>query len=52
LGAEAIKGKRSFQLVEKQARGCCPILTPPLIDRPNVIVGFRSGPDVQVHPLR
>jgi hypothetical protein len=25
---------------------------PPLIDRPNVIVSFRSGPDVQVHPLR
>jgi hypothetical protein len=46
LGAEAISANAIFQLVEKEARRCRSMLTPPLIDRPNVIVGFRSGLDV------
>jgi hypothetical protein len=52
VGRRGDQRDRIFQLVEKQARRCRSMLASPLIDRPNVIVGFRSGSDVQVHPLR
>ena len=52
VGCRGDQGKRSFQFVEKEARRCRTMLAPPFIDRTNVIVGFRSGSDVQVHPLR
>jgi hypothetical protein len=46
VGRRGDQGKRSFQFFEKEARRGCAMLAPPSIDRPNVIVGFRSGPDV------
>ena len=44
--------ERSFQLLEKQARRSGSMHAPPLIDRPDVMVGFWSGSNVQVYPLR
>lgn len=44
--------ERGFQFFEKQARRSGSMFAPPLIDRSDVMVGFWSGTNVRVHPLR
>ena len=52
VGRRADERKRGFELVEEQIRRGRSMLALPLIDRPNVMVGFWSGSNVQAHPLR